>query len=338
MKLKIYAFLTVLLITLNTYSQQSWNISGNSNTTNTDFLGTIGQQDLLFKTNSQNRMSISSAGNFSFNGKYFFDGNLLNSNLFTISNSRTGGALNIGQNPPAYSDFFTIQTLWTNAVTVNGQPGITPHFKVAADGNVGINVEKPQASLHVHNGLIRVTGKNYAGGPMIIFGGDYQAKSGDWGIEYAKSTSKPTLSGLNFWKPSGSNHFGNYYLFLADNGNVGIGTDNPGSFKLAVEGTIGAREVTVTLTNPWPDYVFDSNYNRPSLYAVENYIKDNKHLPGVKSASELKESNGVDLGKMQSKQMEKLEELYLYVIDLKKEIDVLKVENEKLKSKAKFRK
>ncbi len=318
-----------MCITICVFSQ--WYTSGNILTTTNDFLGTIGQQDLTLKTNSQNRMSISAAGNFAFTGKYLFDGNLLNSNLFTISNSRMGGISIFGQTPPVYSDLFAIQTLWVNAITINGQPSITSHFKVAANGNVGINVEKPQASLHVHNGLIRVTGHNFAGGPMIIFGGDYQKQSGDWGIEYTKSTSKPTLGGLNFWKPAGSNHFGNYYMFLADNGNVGIGTDNPGTFKLAVEGTIGTREITVTLANPWPDYVFDSTYYRPGLYAVEKYINANKHLPGVLSAEQIKESNGIELGKMQLQQMEKLEELYLYVIELKKEIDGLKKENSLLK-------
>jgi len=53
--------------------------------------------------------------------------------------------------------------------------------------------------------------------------------------------------------------------FVRYTGNVGIGTDDPGSFKLAVEGKIGAREVNVNTTNPWPDYVFEKDYALPSL-------------------------------------------------------------------------
>lgn len=52
-------------------------------------------------------------------------------------------------------------------------------------------------------------------------------------------------------------------------GNVGIGTSATGPYKLAVEGKIGAREIKVTLANPWADYVFNESYQLRSLYDVE---------------------------------------------------------------------
>jgi hypothetical protein len=70
-------------------------------------------------------------------------------------------------------------------------------------------------------------------------------------------------------------------------GNMGIGTTNPGSFKLAVEGKIGAREVVVT-TAAWADYVFDTTYDLRPLSEVESFIKTNKHLPEIPSAEEIK--------------------------------------------------
>ena len=114
-------------------------------------------------------------------------------------------------------------------------------------------------------------------------------------------------------------------------GNVGIGTTNTGSFKLAVEGKIGAREIQVTVTNPWPDYVFDAEYKLLSLLEVEQFIKINKHLPEIPSEVEIK-NNGHNLGEMDVLMLKKIEELTIYMIELKKEVEKLKEENEKLKS------
>ncbi|RAR47194.1 hypothetical protein [Flavobacterium lacus] len=99
-----------------------------------------------------------------------------------------------------------------------------------------------------------------------------------------------------------------------------------GNYKLYVEGGILTEKVKVALRNPdtnWADYVFADDYKLQSLKDVEAYIKENKHLPGIESAQELVE-NGLDLGEMQAKQMGKIEELTLYVIQQNKEIEELK--------------
>jgi hypothetical protein len=115
-------------------------------------------------------------------------------------------------------------------------------------------------------------------------------------------------------------------------GNVGIGTLNNGSFKLAVEGKIGAREVQVTATNPFPDYVFEKNYSLMNLDNLDQYIQVNKHLPNIPSAKEVEEAGGIELGKMNVKLVEKVEELTLYIIDLNKRLKQIEEENELLKS------
>ncbi len=100
-------------------------------------------------------------------------------------------------------------------------------------------------------------------------------------------------------------------------GNVGIGTTIPDA-KLTVKGNIHAEEVKVDLSVPGPDYVFKEGYDLKSLEEVQNYIKENGHLPNIPSAKEM-EVSGIQLGEMDMKLLEKIEELTLYIIKLEKE-------------------
>ena len=72
----------------------------------------------------------------------------------------------------------------------------------------------------------------------------------------------------------------------------------------------------------WPDYVFSENYKLKPLETVEKYVQENKHLPGIPSAENVEE-NGVDLGMMNAKLLEKVEELTLYLIEQNKRISEL---------------
>ena len=136
-------------------------------------------------------------------------------------------------------------------------------------------------------------------------------------------------------KYSGNSVFGNSLLF--DNGtSVGIGTITPSSnYKLAVEGMIGARKIKVTQVTPWADYVFNDDYKLQSLPDLELFIKSNKHLPEVPSAEQV-EKEGIDLGDNQALLLKKIEELTLYMIEMKKELNVLKKQNEQLLLKEKI--
>ena len=116
---------------------------------------------------------------------------------------------------------------------------------------------------------------------------------------------------------------------LFPNGTVGIGTDETGSHKLAVEGSIGAREVKVEISG-WSDFVFDENYELRTLEEVENYIVDNKRLTENPSEEEVTQ-NGINLGEMNAKLMEKIKKLTLYVIQQNKEIKKLQNEVSALK-------
>ncbi|MDQ1265287.1 MAG: hypothetical protein QG635_437 [Bacteroidota bacterium] len=138
------------------------------------------------------------------------------------------------------------------------------------------------------------------------------------------------------------------------NGNVGIGVEAP-SYKLQVDGyayitsrlrigsdtltnssghfsdcllSVGgkavAQEVIVTI-DYWSDFVFDKDYKLTNLLDLERQIKEKGHLPGMPTAKEVKE-NGVKLGEMQAKLLQKVEEMTLYMIELKKENEELKKE------------
>ncbi len=100
-------------------------------------------------------------------------------------------------------------------------------------------------------------------------------------------------------------------LRVRGNGRVGIGTTAPRQ-KLDVNGTIRAKEIRVE-ASPWPDYVFEKGFALPSLSTTEAFIERNGHLPGIPSAQEV-EKEGIALGGMSAKLLQKIEELTLHII------------------------
>ncbi|MFL9483218.1 hypothetical protein ACI6Q2_10620 [Chitinophagaceae bacterium LWZ2-11] len=123
--------------------------------------------------------------------------------------------------------------------------------------------------------------------------------------------------------PYGSSNLGS--------GNVSIGDIDAKGYKLSVNGNIRSKKITVTQQN-WPDYVFDSSYTLAPLSQVEQFIKDNKHLPDVPSAKEVADK-GLDVGDNQAVLLKKIEELTLYMIEMKKENTELKQRIEKVENK-----
>lgn len=124
----------------------------------------------------------------------------------------------------------------------------------------------------------------------------------------------------------------NRVLLVPDGGRVGIGTTTFGNHTLAVEGSIGAREIKVE-ANGWSDFVFENNYNLRTLNEVEDYIVKNKHLPEIPSEEEVN-VNGINLGKMDAKLLQKIEELTLYLIQQNKRLDAQQKEIMALKAQS----
>ena len=125
---------------------------------------------------------------------------------------------------------------------------------------------------------------------------------------------------------------------IKSNGATYIGIQKPittgphANAMLAVDGKILAKEIYVNIHNStWADYVFDKNYKLMPLAEVEAYVNKNKHLPNVPSGKDLTDTDDYNLSisDMQKIQMEKIEELYLYIFNQQKEIEALKKELKK---------
>lgn len=118
-------------------------------------------------------------------------------------------------------------------------------------------------------------------------------------------------------------------LFLSagttPNENVYIYNDLSGNISRAllyVNGEVRSRKVKVTQTG-WPDYVFHESYPLPTLAALEQYINIHKHLPEMPDAKAIAE-DGLDVGEMNRKLLQKVEELTLYIIQQDKEMQAVK--------------
>ncbi|MBO9728144.1 MAG: hypothetical protein J7623_05850 [Chitinophaga sp.] len=122
------------------------------------------------------------------------------------------------------------------------------------------------------------------------------------------------------------NSYGQNLLLLKANGSLGIGTTDTKGYKLAVNGSGIFTRIKVKDFANWPDYVFHAGYELPSLAELEQYVQTHQHLPGIPAAEEVKK-DGVDLGEMNSKLLQKVEELTLYIIELNKKVEALQVEN-----------
>jgi hypothetical protein len=112
-------------------------------------------------------------------------------------------------------------------------------------------------------------------------------------------------------------------IFQNDGGAIRIGNVAvPAGYRFAVAGKAICEELKVQLSGNWPDYVFQSNYKLKSFDELRRYIETNKHLPNIPAAAEV-EKNGIEVGDMQKKMMEKIEELTLYILQLEGKLSEL---------------
>ncbi|WP_276090967.1 hypothetical protein [Pedobacter sp. JY14-1] len=201
---------------------------------------------------------------------------------------------------------------------------------IAPAGNVGLGNQSPQYKLDVSGDFRVQSGSNlfaYNGLADVLL---KFAGRGSGGRAMVHDTNNRltlncegdftggTSIGTNVYfseVPSGTS----YIQF----GNVGIGTTNTQGYKLAVAGNMIAESVKVKLKGAWPDYVFTKDYKLPTLAETETHIKEKGYLPGIPSAAEVTE-NGVELGEMNKKLLQKIEELTLHLISKEKEINELK--------------
>ena len=146
-------------------------------------------------------------------------------------------------------------------------------------------------------------------------------RMGQYALRWGEDSSSNVGNGYTLWLSSfrGMKFFtgGKPQFAILYSGNVGIGTVSP-TAKLDVNGTIRSKEVKIEATG-WSDFVFDKNYQLPTLSEVESHISQHKHLPDIPSQAEVIEQ-GINVGEMQAKLLQKIEELTLYVIQQDKKI------------------
>ena len=240
-----------------------------------------------------------------------FPGNLLTWNhLFVIrhSNSSNNNQLQIASNYAendrlffrkiAGVDLTDRNSTWHELAT-RGANTFTGNQII--NGNVGIGLASPTEKLDV-NGSIRARHRIYMDGGHFVFSGT----SGNGIINFGSNGNLYFRSVINGDPDNNPTNL----MILQNNGNAEI------------TGTFRAKEVKVCL-NQGCDFVFAEDYPLMKLNDLSDFIKTNKHLPEVAPAAQM-ESEGINLSEMQAKLLQKIEELTLYVIELKNEIDELK--------------
>lgn len=208
---------------------------------------------------------------------------------------------------------------------------------IRKSGNIGIGTHEPAANLQIgnstQNGLINLGGYSNIG--CLRSSGDFFAGRNVY-AEYGSAAENDKIkvyqnSGYGFSAMQMT--YQGDINFYAKSGAVSVNEqanlDAYNVFKIAGDGTTYARAIEITM-DAFPDYVFEKEYALMTLSEVEAYIKANKHLPNVPSASEL-EKNGANVADLMKIQMEKIEELTLYLIEMKKADAELKKENEEIK-------
>jgi hypothetical protein len=219
-------------------------------------------------------------------------------------------------------------------------PNLAIRFTInGTTGNTGVGLANPTGGLDVRstNGSIVADG-------LYFYNSGYHSDNlpvarlvQNWGMRYSSpsphhffSSGPSVLIGYEPNTPEwvGGTQWGKGNLLVQ--GNVGIGTTQINEYKLSVAGKIRAKEVKVTVQN-WGDYVFSKEYRLRSLAEVEEYIGQYGHLPEVPSAEEV-EREGVEVGQMETTIIKKIEELTLYLIELKRDNERLQQKVEKLES------
>lgn len=219
----------------------------------------------------------------------------------------------------------------TNTFALRNSNGDTL-LRMRDDGRMGIGYNGTTYGRQINLGG---TGINFYTSNEVAFGG----------------AIFPTDTSLVLWSNSNAN---NYLVLQPSWGNTGIGTYTPNAkfhlngamlvgsnsariatgYSVSIDGRLISEESTVLNSTSWPDYVFEDEYKLMPLEELKKQIRIDKHLPNIPSAAVI-EKEGIHLGAMSKKMMEKIEELTLYIIELNSKNAVLTEKLEKLEKRVK---
>lgn len=336
-----------------------WTYTGNSAPAGA-FVGTTNNRPLEFKVNGQTSGRIEPSSGYTASTYYGYLSGLNNTGLNNVGignsallngtgannmalGSRTLRFNSTGANNVAIGiDALAQNTSGSNNLAIGGN---ALKLNQTGSNNVGIGY----GTLTESTGADNLGMGNYAGNKNKGSGNIFIGKEAGF-TNVAGSNN--TMIGLK----AGRNELGSDKLYIANSETptpliygdfaakyVTIGDVTPalrsqgvatGGYNLLVKGGILTEKVKVALAaagTDWADYVFEPNYKLMALEEVESFTKENKHLPNVPSADEMVNS-GLDVAQTSKMFMEKIEELTLYMIELNKEVKMLKAENQALKT------
>ena len=258
---------------------------------------------------------------------------------FESGRGNSGGVNNtfIGFRADAAASNLSNATAIGNNARVTASNALILGGTAASAVNVGIGTTAPQNRLEITYGTanqsgLRLTNLTSSSPASVLNQTKFLTVNANGDVVLGSANGSARIA-ADLWKVDGNR------LQNTNAGSVIIGNEisqTPTGYKLFVEGGILTEKVKVAVKNSsdWSDYVFATNYKLRSLNEVEKFVKRNKHLPGVPSAQEIVKE-GVDMAKMDAKLLEKVEELTLYMIQMKKEndrrINQLEKENSQLK-------
>jgi hypothetical protein len=207
--------------------------------------------------------------------------------------------------------------------STNAHTGPSTAYNMFIDnsGRIGIGNSSPVAKLDITGTFITGSSSSnidpanvnlnfLANSSKLLIG--WNRSAGDGETDFIANQGVGGTGGFTFYNHDNSN-VETGLLWIRGNGDVSIGTPNSRGYKLAVNGKIRATEIQVELSN-WPDYVFQTDHNLPTLTEVKSYIDKNHHLPGIPSAIEVA-TKGINLGEINKALTQKIEELTLYLIE-----------------------
>lgn len=180
------------------------------------------------------------------------------------------------------------------------------------DETKGLGIYNAQKGADVFS--VFGTGQTLIGNPNVTEGMVNISSNLKYGMTIDQISTETDNTALNLLVQGDNN---NYALRIFDK------VSQKDVFRIYNNGRIYSTEVNVALKDDFPDYVFCEDYNLMPLNKLNTYIQENGHLPGLQPAKYY-ESNGINTSELHLKEVEKIEELTLYVIELKRELDQLK--------------
>ncbi len=266
------------------------------------------------RTNPLGKLDV--AGDVVQPANYLFGHNLYYSSGWKYLTNGYGGAMKMADS----NGGFRFLVAGNNTSGAGAATAPIEAMVLGSTGNVGVGEMSPKAKLHVAGNVVQPA--NYLFGHNLYYNAGWKYLTNGYG----GAMKMADVSGGFRFLVAGNNTSGTdaaasplEVMILDSTGKVGIGTTSP-TYELTVNGTIRAKELIID--TGWADYVFEDEYKLRPLQDVQKFIENNKHLPEIPSAQEVAK-NGVSLGDVQTKLLQKVEELTLYLIEMDKTVTSL---------------